>query len=82
MKYLILFLLSMNVFADASREVFIRGKVGNEFDEKKVKVIDSEGQVYFLSRHLFPKDFHVKQGAAFAIEVDEKELDKIKMLKK
>lgn len=82
MKYLLIFLISFSALADASRDVFIRGKIGNEFDDKKVKVIDSEGQVYFLSRHLFPKDLTIKQGQSFAIEVHEKELNKIKMLKK
>ena len=72
----------MNAFASTSRDVFIRGKIGNEFDEKKVKVIDSEGQIYFLARHLFPKDKPLKQGQSFAIEVHEKELNKIKFLKK
>ena len=82
MKYLILLLLSFQVFADTSRDVFIRGKIGNEFDDQKVKVIDSEGQTYFLARHLFPKELKIKQGQAFAIEVHEKELDKVKILKK
>jgi len=82
MKYLLFILLSMNAFADTSRDVFIRGKIGNEFDENKVKVIDSEGQTYFLARHLFPKDLTIKQGQTFAIEVHEKELNKVKILKK
>ncbi len=82
MKYLLIFLISFSAFAGASRDVFIRGKIGNEFDDKKVKVIDSEGQTYFLSRHLFPKDLTIKQGQSFAIEVHEKELNKVKMLKK
>lgn len=82
MKALLLLLLSLSAFASTSRDVFIRGKIGNEFNDKKVKVIDSEGQIYFLSRHLFPKDLTIKQGQKFAIEVHEKELDKIKFLKK
>lgn len=82
MKYLLLILLSLNAFASTSREVFIRGKIGNEFDEKKVKVIDTQGQVYFLARKLFPKNLTIKQGQSFAIEVHEKELNKIKFLKK
>ncbi|MFP5387280.1 MAG: hypothetical protein ACLGHN_14475 [Bacteriovoracia bacterium] len=82
MKYLLTLFICLSAFADASREVFIRGKIGNEFNEKKVKVIDSEGQVYFLSRKLFPKDLKIKQGQSFAIEVHEKELNKIKILKK
>lgn len=82
MNGLLLLIVSFLSFADTSREVFIRGKIGNEFNEKEVKVIDSQGQVYFLARRLFPKKVKIKQGEAFAIEVDEKELDKIKMLKK
>ncbi len=82
MKILLLFLISLSAFADTSREVFIRGKIANEFDDKKVKVIDSEGQTYFLARHLFPKDVQIKQGQTFAIEVHEKELNKLKLIKK
>lgn len=82
MKILVLIFLSFSALAEVSREVFIRGKIGNQFDEKKVKVIDSEGQTYFLARHLFPKNVVIKQGQPFAIEVNEKELDKVKLLKK
>lgn len=82
MKYIILILISFNVFGSTSREVLIRGKIANEFDEKKVKVIDTEGQIYFLSRHLFPKEMKIKQGQSFAIEVHEKEINNIKFLKK
>jgi hypothetical protein len=82
MKYLLLAFLSLNAFADTSRDVFIRGKIGNEFDDSRVKVIDTEGQSYYLSRHLFPKELVIKQGQTFAIEVHEKELDKVKLLKK
>lgn len=81
MKFLFL-LLSLNAFAGTDREVFIRGKIGNEFSEERVKVTDSLGQTYFLAKKVFPKDFNFKQGASFAIEVDEKELDRVKMLKK
>lgn len=82
MRYLLICLLSLSAFADASREVFIRGKIGNQFDDKRVKVTDTEGQTYFLPRHLFPKHVSIKQGQAFAFEVDEKEIDKVKILKK
>lgn len=82
MKYLIIALLSLSAFADASRDVLIRGKIGNEFDEQKVKVIDSEGQTYYLARHLFPKEVVIKQGQSFSFEVHEKELNKVKLLKK
>lgn len=82
MKMLLVLLFSFSAFADTSREVFIRGKISNEFDDKKVKVIDSEGQTYFLARHLFPKGLPIKQGQNFAIEVHEKELNKLKLIKK
>lgn len=73
---------SLAAFAGVGDEIFIRGKIGNDFDEKKVKVVDSFGQTYYLSKQHFPKDFKFKQGEAFAIEVPEKELDKIKIIKK
>lgn len=82
MKYLLLLLLSLSAYAETSRDVFIRGKIGNEFDDKKIKVIDSLGQSYFLPKNVFPKDFKFKQGESFAIEVHEKTLDKVKILKK
>lgn len=82
MKMLFVLLFSLGALADTSREVFIRGKISNEFDDKKVKVIDSEGQTYFLARHLFPKEVPIKQGQSFAIEVHEKELNKLKLIKK
>jgi hypothetical protein len=84
MKMLIMIslLFGMSAFGDASRDVFIRGKVSNEFDEKQVKVVDSYGQVYFLARKLFPKDFKFKQGQQFVFEVKEKELDRVKILNK
>lgn len=82
MKYLILMMMSMNVFAAVGTDVLITGKIANEFDEQKVKVIDSEGQKYFLARRLFPKDLVIKQGQPFAIEIHEKELKNIKLLKK
>lgn len=82
MKFLVLLFLSLSVYAETSRDVFIRGKIGNEFDDKKIKVIDSLGQSYFLPKSAFPKDFKFKQGVSFAIEVHEKTLDKVKILKK
>lgn len=82
MKFLLICLLSFSAFAETSHEVFIRGKIGNQFDDKRVKVTDSEGQTYFLPRHLFPKNVIIKQGQVFAFEVDEKEIDKIKILKR
>ncbi len=82
MNYVIVLLFSVFVAADASRDVFIRGKIGNEFSDSKVKVIDSENQVYFLPRSVFPKDFLIKQGKSFAIEIPERTLNKLKILKK
>lgn len=82
MKYLLLLLLSLSAYAETGRDVFIRGKIGNEFDDKRIKVIDSLGQSYFLPKNAFPKDFKFKQGESFAIEVHEKTLDKVKILKK
>lgn len=82
MKYLLLALLSLEVAAAVGSEVLIRGKIGNEFDENKIKVVDSDKQVYFLPRKYFPKDVPVKQGQEFSIEIDESELKNIKLLKK
>jgi hypothetical protein len=82
MNYVLVVLFSFLAAADASRDVFIRGKIGNEFSDSKVKVIDSENQIYFLPRAVFPKDFVIKQGKSFAIEVPEKALNKLKILKK
>jgi hypothetical protein len=75
-------LFSLSVYSALSEEVFIRGKIGNDFNEKKVKVIDSYGQTYYLARELFPAGFKFQQGEAFAIEVNENEIDKLKIIKK
>lgn len=82
MKYLFLLLLSSMAFAEVSTDVLIRGKIGNDFNDKQVKVNDTLGQSYYLPRSSFPKDFKFKQGESFTIEVDEKVLDKVKMIKK
>ena len=82
MKYLILMMISFNALASVGTDVLIQGKILNEFDEQKVKIEDSNGQKYFLARKLFPKDIVIKQGQAFAIEIDEKELKNIKIMKK
>lgn len=74
--------LSLTAFAGVGEEVFIRGKIGNDFDDKRVKVTDTLGQTYYLSKHLFPSDFKFKQGESFAIEVPEKELNNVKIIKK
>jgi hypothetical protein len=82
MKYLLIFLISTSALAEVSREVFIRGKVGNHFDDKKVKITDSLGQTYFLPTRVFGKDFKFKQGQEFFLEVDEQELKDVKISSK
>jgi hypothetical protein len=74
-------LSSFSVMADLDNQVFIRGKIGNVFNEDEVKVTDSYDQVYFLPRKYFPKKFVFKQGVSFAIEIPEEELDKLKVKK-
>ena len=81
MKFLILLFMNF-ASAETSQEVFIRGKIGNEFNQDKVKVIDSYGQVYLLPRRVFPQNFKFEQGKSFAIEVHEKELERIKIQQK
>ncbi len=78
---LLLFCLNLS-FAETSKEVFIRGKISNAFTEDKVKVIDSDNQIYFLPKKLFPKDLPMKEGQAFAIQVEESVLNEIEILKK
>lgn len=81
MKYFIIALISWNAIAATSGEVLIRGKIGNSFDEKKVKVIDNLGQVYNLPRSAFPKGFIFKQGKTFSLEVPENILTNLKVSK-
>ncbi len=69
-------------FADVSGEVLIRGKISNEFDDKQVKIIDSDNQIFYLPRAAFPKDFEVKQGKTFTLEVADEHLAQVKLLKK
>jgi len=73
---------SSSLFAGVGEEVFIRGKIGGDFDEKKVKVIDSFNQSYYLEKKYFPKDFNFKQGESFSIEVPEDAVKEIKISKK
>ncbi len=82
MKYLIFILISSMALAEVSHDVLIRGKIGNDFNEKQVKVHDTLGQSYYLPRSSFPKNFKFKQGESFSIEVHEKVLDKVKIIKK
>jgi len=79
---LILTIFSSSLFAGVGEEVFIRGKIGGDFDDKKVKVIDSFNQSYYLEKKYFPKDFNFKQGESFSIEVPEAALKDFKILKK
>lgn len=84
MKTLILSiaLCSAASFAGVAEEVFIRGKIGNDFDDKKVKVVDSFNQVYYLPKSAFPKDFKFRQGEPFGIEVSESVVESVKLQKK
>ncbi len=83
MKMIIsLLFLTTTSFADVGGEVFIRGKISNEFDDKQVKIVDSDQQIYYLPRAAFPKDFEVKQGKTFTLEVSEEHLSQVKLLKK
>ncbi len=76
-------LISMaSSFAGVGEEVFIRGKIGGDFDDKKVKVIDSFNQSFYLEKKYFPKDFTFKQGESFAIEVPESAIKDVKVTKK
>ena len=83
MKFLLLlFIISQSAFAETDSKVMIRGKIGKAFDEKQVLIKDSLGQSYYLPRHVFPEKFVFKQDADFNIEVPEKEVAKIKVIKK
>lgn len=83
MRIIFLFLITSGLaFAEVSKEVIIRGKVGSTFDDKQVKVEDSLGQIYMLPRRLFPKDKKIKQGDPVYLEIDEKEVEAIKLLKR
>jgi hypothetical protein len=63
-----------SAYAEVTSSVFIKGKISSSFDEKKVKVVDSLGQTYFIARTAFPKDFAIREGATFQIEVDEEDV--------
>lgn len=69
-------------YADVDDKILIRGKIGSQFDDQKVKVTDSLGQTYYLPRKVFPPTVQIKQGQEFNIEVEEKEMEGIKPLKK
>ena len=83
MKMIIsLFFLTTMSFADVGGDVFIRGKISNDFDDKKVKIIDSDQQIFYLPRAAFAKDFEMKQGKSFTLEVSDEQLSQVKLLKK
>jgi hypothetical protein len=80
MRAVVLFILLIQTsLASTSQEVLIRGKIGSNFDEKNVTVVDSLGQVYRLPRALFPASFRFKQGKSFSIEVHEDQLNHLKI---
>ncbi len=79
---LLALMITTKIFAGVSDEIFIQGKIGNEFDDKKVKVTDNLGQTYFLNKSIFPKDFKFKQGESFSIEVQSKDIENVKIIKK
>jgi hypothetical protein len=82
MKYFLFSLFCFPALSAVGTDVLIQGKILSEFDENKVKIQDSQKQIYFLPRRLFPKDVLIKQGTEFSFEVHEKEIDKVKILKK
>ncbi len=75
MNWIIFFILASFAMAGISSDVIIKGKIGATFDESRVEVIDSFGQKYFLPRSAFSKDFLVREGTPFSVEVDEKEIE-------
>ncbi|HXH74211.1 MAG TPA: hypothetical protein VNJ08_04555 [Bacteriovoracaceae bacterium] len=77
-----LLIFTMNAFASLGEDVFIRGKIGNDFNDKQVKIIDSLGQSYYLPSHVFPKNFKFKQGQPFAIDVPGNHLQDVKIIRK
>lgn len=64
-------LFTQPAFAALDENILIQGKVGNEFDQQKVKVTDSHDQKFWLPRSAFPKGFKFKEGAMFNVEVSE-----------
>jgi hypothetical protein len=84
MKCLVLglVLFSTCTLADVSNEVFLRGKVGGSFTDTEVRVVDHLGQSMTLPRSAFPKDFVLRQGAEFALEIDPALIKDVKVPKK
>ncbi len=75
-------LLSQFSIAGIDPLVLIKGKIGNEIGDKDVKIKDSMGQTYRLKKTAFPKNFKFQEGQPFTVEVHEKELKNLKVLKK
>ncbi len=75
MKLSVFLLVTSTATAGISTDVIIKGKIGATFDQNRVEVIDSFGQKYFLPRSAFPKEFLVREGTPFSVEVDEKEIE-------
>lgn len=77
-KIIIGFLLfTTTAFAALDENIFIQGKIGNEAEHTRVKVIDSHGQKYWLPKSVFPKKFKFAEGAMFNIEVPEAVIDDV-----
>jgi|GEM_PF-3047958 len=83
MKYFFLsFLVFASVHAEIDKMVRISGKIGNVFDDSRVKVTDAHDQTYYLPRNVFPKDLRMEDGKMFSIEVDQAVLKDITLIKK
>jgi hypothetical protein len=79
-KLVVIIFLASAAYAGVDDIVFIKGKVGNSFNENEVKVIDSLGQTYFLPRRVFPENFKFTQGKEFVLEVPEQHMVNVKPL--
>ena len=72
MKFLSVFmiLISFNLLAEVAKEVFIRGKVHTQFDDKTVHVIDEFNEIIIIPRDQLPKDLIMQQGTPVNLEID------------
>lgn len=82
MKIFILIFFSFTLYAEVSREVLVRGKIGGYFTDKEVKVVDHLGQTMMLPRSAFPKGFKFQQGEEVSLEVDPSQIRDFKPKKK
>jgi hypothetical protein len=73
MRMILIFLVSFKSFGGTSSDLLFQGKIANEFDESKVKIIDSDEQTSFLPRLLFPKVTVITQIQRFSIELHDSE---------